>query len=528
MPCYVLRLEGVNFADTIYDTQNLSVIRGSGLALLDAADWLACRARDEFTSLTLKHQGASQAVFTFDADDDAAAEARRNAVEQWMRQAPAPSPLRYLSVMVDIARIDGDDIDAAEHVATACNRARQMQTWSLPLPAFNPEINLVDGLNRVLPADSGKMFAYGDGPERPAAVSVEVRRQFGISQRHRFYGDQIGSGALAGHNVVTTTQHMVDQPPNGLPQPAQNKIAIIYADGNKFGTIRDELATSGSAHDAAGRMSRELQDLRKSLLSAVMSWFKARAADEAILPYVVHMETDAREKNGAAEPQYRFETLMWGGDEFAWIVPAWLALPLAQLVFEVSADWKIGGHALTHAMGIAICDRKASVRQARSIAEALANGAKKAMAAPENRLRIAAFESLSLPEQDLDRHLRARLPAAAEDMAAEIDKHLSLPGNKLGDLFDRLRVLTGPQGLPTSQVHRLLRLPPHDYETQCAAYFDNPGRRTAMERKEIDIWPGDPTDQIRDEIRSLLLAAELGDYVNAMPPVCDRPSGAVS
>jgi hypothetical protein len=42
---YYLRLEGVNLANFVYDTQDLSTVRGGSLILLDGVKWLEAHAK---------------------------------------------------------------------------------------------------------------------------------------------------------------------------------------------------------------------------------------------------------------------------------------------------------------------------------------------------------------------------------------------------------------------------------------------------------------------------------------------------
>ena len=76
--------------------------------------------------------------------------------------------------------------------------------------------------------------------------------------------------------------------------------------------------------------------------------------------------------------QGRIETLMWGGDELIWAVPAWCALDAVQFFFDQSADWRdpIRNKRLTHAIGMVLCSHNAPIRGIVQLARELADHAK--------------------------------------------------------------------------------------------------------------------------------------------------------
>src|SRR5439155_11793265 len=77
MPEYLLRMEGVNLDSFVYDTQDLSTIRGGSLLLLGAARSVAAWPRVKSIS-----RGASAALVSFTVTNDADALAFRDEIRR--------------------------------------------------------------------------------------------------------------------------------------------------------------------------------------------------------------------------------------------------------------------------------------------------------------------------------------------------------------------------------------------------------------------------------------------------------------
>jgi hypothetical protein len=110
---YLLRVEGVNFGATVTDTQDLSCIRGSSLALLNVPQRIR-RILEVFERIKDVREifsGASQAAFQFVAEKQAATEAAaavRQALEQeGFEPAHLKSTLRGIQHEQDAAEASG-------------------------------------------------------------------------------------------------------------------------------------------------------------------------------------------------------------------------------------------------------------------------------------------------------------------------------------------------------------------------------------------------------------------------------------
>ncbi|MGH8499011.1 MAG: hypothetical protein ACRERV_09430 [Methylococcales bacterium] len=83
------------------------------------------------------------------------------------------------------------------------------------------------------------------------------------------------------------------------------------------------------------------------------------------------------EENGAKQEVIRFETLLWGGDEMLFVLPAWLGFEFLQYFFEHSSRWAcVGGERLTHSAGLVFCHAKSPIHRIRKLAQSLADSMK--------------------------------------------------------------------------------------------------------------------------------------------------------
>lgn len=157
--------------------------------------------------------------------------------------------------------------------------------------------------------------------------------------------------------------------------------------------------------------------------------------------------------------------MLWGGDELTFVMPAWLGLEFAGKFFEWVEDWTApSGAPLTFGAGLVFCHEKTPIRQARKMAELLAEDGKETLDDPRNILQIEAFESVAMPE--CEGGLKAYRDAmyrfegsAPDDWRKQRAKWLTFVFEKGVSAFSRLReVKSGEDGLPRAQLYRLLRL----------------------------------------------------------------------
>ncbi len=543
---WVVWVEAVNFASTILDTNDLATVRGGGLAALflpEAVQHALAKVADTSTCI---HAGASQCAFRITATDaEAAIEKRvRDAIEAAMRAADATRgqpPHAHMMHVVAVAPIaepvTEQGIEAALKLAEARGHTRQFRQWTAQPIAFNPDAKVADPLDRVRPATESIFL-----PGRSAAVlvspAVKARREYGRTARQKFYASVLGDRlqrALASEppelRFAPSFQDIVADPPGEAGPSVRGKIAVIYADGNGFGAARDAVGMI--------EFGRQLKPLRERLLAAICDWLVAGAMDKTWAD--VFVAENAEQERAAL----RFETILWGGDEMAFVLPAWLAAAFVEGFFRHTADWAVRTrtgevHKLTHAVGVAIGNAKVPIRQLRQIAKAAADGAKEAGLRQHNSATFEIFESLHPPDTGLFRWRESVFGTAADQHY--ISRQWALPGDAFADVLRRLgAIVWGEQRdgasqprFPRSQLYAVLRKLREEGRGVAEATADEQAKTeidTYTSRAGADLWLDIdrlrlPTvgDLVRGEAMDLALVATLWDYAN--PFAADFPGFA--
>jgi hypothetical protein len=378
-----VRIDGVNLSNFVYDVHDLSTIRGGSFLLLDAVR----RVQERFRLKAIS-TGASSGFFTAPAGGGTAdADALRREIERFLSDGdgqPRPKDeteqLKHATFVVDVsAEADGDEGFArARESLLAMNRWRQFQQPTLTVPARGSRQDEC-AFDHVRPAT--KDLRVKEGEEivvKPASASVAARRTFGINKKKAFYAEELERLAqtiikddpsaeeeskavrqlvrdLEGKDFTKDLETLADK---GTPRSLDGKIAVVYFDGNKFGRIQKN-CDSGDlrAFDRTVKRYRgqALRRLLQSIVDAPDGWL--------------------------AGQEIRLETLLWGGDELIWVVPAWKGWSVLRLFYETSRDWQftprsIAVEPLTHAGGVVFCHRVAPIHRMTELAKNLADSCK--------------------------------------------------------------------------------------------------------------------------------------------------------
>jgi len=226
------------------------------------------------------------------------------------------------------------------------------------------------------------IYAAGSQPEkaRPTSPNASRRRKAGRDGKQQFYQDTLEQAEAAAeeHNFSNNAQAVaalaaigkakgkikdfaddfsgiVVNAPDALPLSLKSNLCVLNMDGNNFGALR------GAAENinAYRRFSTYLDILKAGLLARILSWIAD--SDNGMLV------------DGVA----RFETLLWGGDEFTFVAPAWKGWELATVIHDAVKDWKtLDGTPMAFATGLAFGPHKAPIRDLKQAAEELAEMAK--------------------------------------------------------------------------------------------------------------------------------------------------------
>lgn len=505
---WLVRVEGVNFEQTLEDTNDLSTIRGGSLALLkvgDAVKTVLSKNRD----LKEIYSGASQCAFTFQCDGDDVVERTRKAIDDVLRPETdtffdvrdreeedgrsllppkTPVPFSRLTFVVDVVEVNTSDatpIEEALERGEARNHARQFREWTVdPVPYRGNDRNRrADDFDGIRPAirkitiRSSRVLDDRDERDVDAtpmwiSESVLARRNFGRRSRQTFYRSELadpvsktdetprwqcalGRSPQSGRwrSFSDSFEDICAEPPGAtLPGSLETKIAVVYADGNGFAAARAGCRPEGEK-SGTEVFAEKLGGLRRRLLRRILGWYSQQGQKEHATAFLVA-------DRGRKTEGLRFETLLWGGDEMAFVMPSWLAVDFVAAFFKETRDWEIGGSPLTHALGVAIGHYKTPIRQLRHIAKEAADLAKDAGLRDRDTVTFEVFESLAAPDVALGIY-RAGLFGTATDWDAqgELAAALAFDGDRFPNITERIAGLKGQVGAEQPELTEALRPP---------------------------------------------------------------------
>lgn len=394
MTQFILRVAGVNFGATLYDTNDLSVIRGASLMLDGVVDAVKNVLKDEgFASAVRLSGGASVAEFALRTDAVGASQA-----EAALRRALASGPWRHLSFVIGVKEVSGDR-SAAQKAAEARCASSQFRQWTVP-PCPAPHATRQDALDGVRGA-SKRLHLKGWVSE-----ATRTRLREGRFQRQRFFLSRLGD-KLEGVRFCNSFDELIANAPKWVPDAASRKIAVIHFDGDGFGAAARNVGVE--------RFAEEMAPLSKALLGRLVD--DARKAEEREVP--------------DKALRLRLEVLVWGGDDITLVAPAWRALDLLAGFFEQTESWQVGGVELGFTGGCVIAPFKSPIRQlTRLAAEAVDLGKE---AAARGSFTIDVFESAAPPENGLAAHRSSAFDGGTTAQS------LAFPGADAGKLLKAMR-----------------------------------------------------------------------------------------
>lgn len=385
MDTFVVWVEGVDFDETIFDSEKLSVIRGASRAYeaMPAAVEREVRALDK--NAVRIAGGGSQAGYIVKAEESAVKTWLTEFRDRLRRQGSNPrfvepvtkndgldlldyapfAHLRFHGVYEKIA--DGAEAPAIER-ARAAVRVAQLSEPGVRL-APEPESKLqVRG--DAKPCDFDRVRAAEmlvDGPARAGDTgssqyamsrATAARWHYGRSLRQRIYDEVRKAAPHRRLLFVDDFQEMIAEPPRlpgkkgerDLPVALTGKIAVLSADGDHFSKLRTRLTGALGAAAGLACLSTALETRMRELLHRLVGELddmrfssdgnKERAAalclddDKLLRKYF----SPGREKG---DRLIRFETLVYAGEDILFVVPAWLGWWLALRFRAITRDWKI-------------------------------------------------------------------------------------------------------------------------------------------------------------------------------------------
>ncbi len=415
MTTFYLRVEGVNLSNFVFDTQDLSTIRGGSLLLLDAID----KIKTECPTLQPVSTGASSGLFGFECNGADEAKTMLNRVRNILDNGA----LKHTTFVADIIPASAEFASDRKRLL-ALNRWQQMQAPSVAIPAevASDPTRAVCEVDKVRPA----LEQEGRARDRRISRSVAVRQQYGVKEKHRFYarellrlGDSKVNALVQGLNFTNDLNEISECPDVGN---LNGKIALIYLDGNRFGSIQSKCKTV----DDLAKFDTNIKHYRCQMLADLLGQF-------------------ANDPLWFNDKKLRFETLLWGGDEIVWVVPAWKGWQTLTSFFECSRDWKWGNEQLTHATGLVFCHHNAPIHRIKELAYNLAGICKESGRGRERSLvAYMVLESFDHAGSDIAGYVQRRYSRA---VSAE---NLIIPGETMAQWSTQMRMIKG--GLPRRRV----------------------------------------------------------------------------
>jgi hypothetical protein len=439
---FLIRVEAVNLSSSIFDTDDLSVIRGGGVAnLLLPSDILKAL---NFGEIIPVFSGASQAEAVLSAGPgvtERMIEQRLAELISGKRQLDVAEPevlsvLRHLVLIGVAVPFEAGYAKANRH---AMGRVRQRQLNTLTLDRGD---GLASSVRRPCVIDgfrpAATLLSKG-GKDLLVSASVRDRQALGRKLRQRIY-HKIGIRTDRTLRFADSFSDLVEGPPDGVPPSLVGKMAVVYLDGNKFTAARDGAIQRdpNGGHVAAAAFSQ--------CVTAARAQFLDRLLDR--------LEKD---KRMFFEGRLRFEILMWGGDEARFVLPAWKVRDLLDLLTDdmEQGKWDFDGQRLTNAVGILVCHHKMPIAKASDLANQVVDEAKLYIKTPASErqdvLSLQLIESIEPPMGGL-KPFREKLYRTAEP-----DVFCVAGPSRIRSFLAAYDRITDPQkGLPRSQLYDLI------------------------------------------------------------------------
>jgi len=387
---FYLCVEGINLASFVYDTNDIKTIRGGGLGLLWEARTVALAALgltpEQHEEMVLT-QGASKVIWELEGDPVTVVAAVRKALSE--------DPLLiYATFAVEAVVVTDPPTDASfrNDIESLVAKVRwgQMNAPSFVAPAVSQDTPGPCGLDRQRPAASNR---YDEAKKIYLSESTFQRSNRGLTARQHLYATALKDTSYDSVRFTDDLHALGRDERRGY---LDAKMAVFYADGNSFGSGQVAYATDAEKQKEFDKVLRE----RNTLF--LKSFLDATELDDGIL--VADNKSDRIR---------RVETLLWGGDEMLFIVPAWRGLQLADLFFRTMRGFQTpDGKSLSHGAGLVFCGIKTPIARVRKLAEALANLGKKVSDRKSPTLAFQALESFDHVGVDLHAYLAKRQPKA--------------------------------------------------------------------------------------------------------------------
>lgn len=397
-----LLIEGVNLDASIYDTNQLSIIRGSSFLYKEAVEKIYKKFADQLTALST---GAS--VGLFQIKDPAEIEALKKGVINFINSINEDHDYRHLSILVETCQ--ADNILQAKQILQTQLRWRQLHALSqVPDKQDTKQNHLFDsrpsGLEGVRIAHTGNSTTIQNA--KHISLSEKVRWNKGRSEKQNYYTSLIKqidnslSDDLRYYSFATTIQDLCDCK---VYSQLDGKMAVIYIDGNGFGKRQTDYLKKALANNEDG--TKVQQEFDKAIQLE-----RAKYLTKTLTDFIDKDYSNGLGYNEEESPIIRLETLLWGGDEMLFVLPAWLGFKFLMRFYESAETWQLSdGKPLTHAAGIVFCKAKSPIRIIQKLAKTLVERVKDQCSREQSAWDYMVLESMDYPtDTDLDEYFTTR------------------------------------------------------------------------------------------------------------------------
>ncbi len=406
---WYLRMEAVNLCNFVYDTQDLSTIRGGGHILLSAVEEVAKEYKSFLEKISC---GASVGLLAIKENKEA-----EDVVKEIRGFLATDDDFKHATFVVNAVKGTGADNYRRDlERLMAANRCQQMRSPSYAVPSDNSSSTVceVDLIRPAVLSDSKGLISR----------STHKRREKGKENKRKEFYQKI-----SGYEVKGSFVNELDKLTGDSNNPLDHKMAVIYIDGNGFGKIQADKCKNRTSHENFDvYLSKKYSGLMHKILE--------------------YIDKDQNKTWLTQDSAYRLETLLWGGDERMWVVPAWKGWELLQFFFDHTRDWIFEDRRLTHAAGIVFCHHKAPIHRITALARGLADQVK-TVTRSRNAFAYQILESFDHVGRDLAGFRAERCPSG------ETTASLVIGGNNMGRIAEEIRKLQSSE-FSTSRLHRIV------------------------------------------------------------------------
>lgn len=482
---YWLLAEAQNFSAVVEDTQDLSTIRGGSAAMR-----LGVRAVDSdlqrLNGLEIENAtiGGSMGIWRLKGTEPDA-RAALTAARRILRSK------EYRHAAFCVALTHGVPGEAFTSVRARLKAIAARQRHSEARTAY-PEVETspfvaICPVDFVRPVPTEGTIQKHPDEDYAVSRSVSERRDLGMQSKQDVIG-QVTSFVEKPESVAEVLSEAdrktrpfalqiasISEPKalaGTLRSTLKDKIAVIHLDGNGFGKIQDAALAADDTLEGQRNFDLQLQAALGSLIVAVLE----TVVDGGGIGAPTDEEQDVRKQlsMAAVKEIVRFETLLWGGDEIMFIVPARLGWRVAEKIAEVAEKLTIdvdagkGGtppYRLRFAVGMVFCHHDAPISRIKSLADDLAGIAKQTATGPDGglirgreatRFVPVVMESFDHSGGDTDDLMRKRAPGGLPPESAGAFMTLSVA--ELSALRTAAEALRGSAEAPGPLSRGRLRL----------------------------------------------------------------------